>query len=180
MLMAKLPHYDRTKRRLGAAEGYLVLGMPEQALAILEEQHDWATMRFEAAFLKGEALRAVGRYREALGSLELAAALRPGDVGVAVALGWCYKRTQRLAQAIDALARAVRHRPDEPLLHYNLACYWTLAGNPLKAIPALTNALRLDPSLRANLYREPDFAALRGRSDFERLGSPSSDPSPLA
>ena len=176
MLMAELPRYDRTKRRLGAAEGYLMLGMPLKALAILEEQRDWATMRFEAAFLTGEALRTIGRHREAITALELAAALRPGDVGAAVALGWCYKRTQRLAQAIDALARAARHRPDEPLLHYNLACYWTLAGNPLQAIPALTNAVRLDPSLRANLGREPDFAALQGRADFQRLATPVSDP----
>ena len=79
--------------------------------------------------LTGEALRVLGRYRDALKPLEVAASLRPGDVGVAIALGWCYKRTHRLAQAIDALGRAVRHNPDEALLHYNLSCYWSLAGN---------------------------------------------------
>jgi tetratricopeptide (TPR) repeat protein len=75
-------------------------------------------------------LRSLKRYREALKPLEVAAALRPAEIRVAIALGWCYKRTHRLAQAIDALERACRHNPDAPgLLHYNLACYWSLAGN---------------------------------------------------
>ena len=87
-------------------------------------------MQFEACLLKGEALRSLERYREAIQPLEMAASLRPGDTGVALALGWCYKRTNRLAQAIDALDRARRHNPENPLLHYNLACYWSLAGNP--------------------------------------------------
>ena len=170
--------YDRIKRQLGEAEGYLMLGMPARALAILEARDDWATMRFEAALLTGEALRTTGRYRDALKQLEVAAALRPGDVGVAIALGWCYKRTQRLAQAIDALGRAVRHKPREPLLHYNLACYWSLASNPAKATAALALALALDPNLRSLVAREPDFDPLRGHPDFERITA--SGPSPLA
>ena len=52
--------------------------MPHKALAILEGRGDWATMPFEAAFLTGEALRTVGRHRDALKPLETAAALRPG------------------------------------------------------------------------------------------------------
>ena len=177
--MQDLSHgYDRIKRQLGEAEGYLMLDMPLKALAILEGRDDWATMRFEAAFLTGEALRTTGRYREALKQLELAATLRPEDVGVAIALGWCYKRTQRLAQAIDALGRAVRRKPREPILHYNLACYWSLANNPAKATEALALALTLDPDLRSMAAREPDLVPLRGDPDFERIVGP--DPSPLA
>jgi len=161
--------YDRIKRQLGEAEGYLMLGLPQKALAILEGRNDWATMRFEAALLTGEALRTTGRHRDALKPLEVAASLRPGDVGVAIALGWCYKRTQKLAQAIDALGRAVREKPDEPLLHYNLSCYWSLANNPAKAVQALTTAIRLDPDLRGLVANEPDFAPLRGHPDFERI-----------
>src|ERR1700681_3380268 len=116
---------DRIKRQLDEAEGFLMLNLPQRALEILGSRADWATMQFEASFLMGEALRELNRYREALKPLEVAAGLRPGDVGVAIALGWCYKRTHRLAQAIDALARALRHNPEEALLHYNLSCYWS-------------------------------------------------------
>ncbi len=171
------PTYDRIKRQLGEAEGYLMLNMPGKALEILEGRSDWATMQFEASLLAGEALRVLGRHRDALRPLEVAASLRPGDVGVAIALGWCYKRTHRLAQAIDALSRALRHNPEEALLHYNLSCYWSLAGNAAKSLDALAAALDLDPDLRARIATEADFDSLRGNPDFERL---TVGPAPLA
>ena len=168
---------DRIKRQLDEAEGYLMLNLPLRALEILERRADWATMQFEASFLAGEALRSLERYREALKPLEVAAKLRPSDVSVAIALGWCYKRTHRLAQAIAALERAVRHSSDEPLLHYNLACYWSLAGNVLKALDSLTVALDLEPNLRVLIPDESDFDKLRGNPDFDRL---TVGPAPLA
>lgn len=170
---------DTIKRQLDEAEGYLMLNLPQKALEILERRADWATMQFEANFLSGEALRSLERYREALKPLEVAAALRPGDIGVAIALGWCYKRTQRLAQAIDALERAVRHNLQIPqsLLHYNLACYWSLAGNTSKALDELAVALDLQPELRSLIPDEHDFDKLRGNPDFERL---TVGPAPLA
>lgn len=160
---------DRIKRELDEAEGYLLLNLPRRALDILERRSDWATMQFEASFLTGEALRSLERYREALKPLEIAAALRPDNVNVAIALGWCYKRTHRLAQAIDALERAERHSPQEPLLHYNLACYWSLAGNAPKALDELAVAFDLEPELRNKIADESDFDKLRGNPDFERL-----------
>ena len=168
---------DRIQRHLGEAEGYLMLNLPARALEILEQRSDWATMQFEASLLAGEALRALGRFRDALKPLEIAAKLRPADVAVAIALGWCYKRTHRLAQAIDALERAQRHNPEHALLHYNLACYWSLAGNAAKALDELSVALELEPELRSLIHEETDFNPLRGNPEFERL---TVGPSPLA
>ena len=160
---------DRVRRLLDEAEGYLMLDLPRRSLQILGSRPDWSTMQFEANFLKGEALRCLDRYREALKPLEIAATLRPGDKRVALALGWCYKRTNRLAQAIDSLERALREHPYESLLHYNLACYWSLAGNGPKALDALSTALDLDPDLRSLIAEEQDFDQLRGHPEFDRL-----------
>ena len=173
--MAGIIH-DRIRRQLGEAEGYLMLELPGRALEILERRTDWATMQFEASLLSGEALRSLGRCRDALKPLEVAASLRPGHIGVAMALGWCYKRTNRLAQAIDALERAGRENPDEALLRYNLACYWSLAGDAPKAIDELASALRLDSDLRKLIAEEPDFDAIRGHPEFERLVVGASPP----
>lgn len=159
----------RIRRQLDEAEGYLMLEMPLKALRILESRPDWPLMGFEADFLKGEALRSLGRHREALTCLEAAAALRPDDVAVALAQGWCYKRTNRLAEAVDALERALRQEPENALIHYNLACYWSLAGNAAKALAGLAAALKLRPEMRAMLADEEDFNFIRGESAFERL-----------
>jgi tetratricopeptide (TPR) repeat protein len=160
---------DQIRKQLDAAEGYLMLDLPRRCLEILESRPDWLNMQFEASFLKGEALRSLKRYRDALKPLEAAAALRPGDTRVALALGWCYKRTNRLAQAIDSLERALREHSDDALLHYNLACYWSLAANVSRALASLSTALDLDPDLRTLIADEPDFNQLRGNPDFERL-----------
>ena len=102
---------DQIRKLLDEAEGYLMLDLPRRSLQILGSRPDWSTMQFEANLLKGEALRCLDRYREALKPLEIAASLRPDDTRVALALGWCYKRTNRLAQAIDSLERAPARAP---------------------------------------------------------------------
>jgi Flp pilus assembly protein TadD len=166
--MSRISH-ERIRRLLDEAEGYLMLDLPRRSLQILNRGADWSSMQFEANLLKGEALRCLELYREALKPLEIAATLRPSDPRVALALGWCYKRSNRLAQAIDSLVRALSDHPEEPLLHYNLACYWSLAGNGSKALDELSTALDLDPDLRTRIAEEPDFEHLRGNPEFDRL-----------
>ena len=55
------------------------------------------------------------------------------------------------------------------MLHYNLACYWCLAGNNAKALDELVVALEYDCDLRALIANESDFHQLRGNPAFERL-----------
>ncbi len=170
---------DPVTRRLLEAEGYLELSMPARALEILESRSDWATVQFEASVLSGEALRQLDRHREALRMLDGAARLRPDDLGVALAQGWCFKRSNRLAQAIDALERAERHHPNEALVRYNLACYWSLANKPANALRKLAEALVLDPSIRRLVVDESDFDRIRDLPEFiELLVHPTPDREP--
>ncbi len=159
----------RIRRQIDEAEGYLLLNLPVRALEILDSRPDWGSLQFEASLMKGEALRELNRFREALRPLEMAAAQRPGDPRVGLALGWCYKRTNRLAQAIDALERVRSAHPDDALVRYNLACYWSLAGNAPKAVEELSSALELNPELRNLIALEADFDQIRGNPDFKRI-----------
>ncbi len=162
--------HDQIRRSLEEAEGYLMLGMPLRTLEILERRTDWATMQFEASLLNGEALRCLERYHEAAKSLEVAAALRPDQMMIAVPLAWCYKRTHRLAQAIAILERVRQSHPDEPLLHYNLACYWSLAGNRAKALESLAQSITLAPAYVSTMIeKESDFDPIRDDPEFQRL-----------
>ena len=86
--------------------------------------------RDHALYLQGESLRALGRFREALEPLTKRAARdSPNNVHVWLALGWCHKRSGRLDLAIESLEEALAAEPNDALVHYNLACYWSLANN---------------------------------------------------
>src|SRR4029079_6532861 len=114
-----------------------------------------------ACFLLGEALRELSRYEEALLPLERSADLLQDDIDVVRSLGWCYTRTGQLAKAINALERAVKVDPGEAILHYNLACYWSLARNRTMALRYLSRALELDSNYRDMIPDEADFNSLR-------------------
>jgi tetratricopeptide (TPR) repeat protein len=158
-------------RAIEEAEGYAELGMLEHALRALQKRGSLVHGNGKACFLLGEALRALNRCEEALLPLERSADLLPDDVHVLLALGWCYKRTGQLAKAIEVLERAVRIDSGEAVLHYNLACYWSLARNRTLALRYLSQALDIDSNFRDKVGEEPDFNPLRNDADFIALTS---------
>ena len=153
------------------AEGYLELGMSQQALDVLNRlgDSDDGDADLHALYLQGEALRGLGRYGEALAALGRVTKAEPENVHAWLAVGWCHKRSGRLDLAIDALEAARAADPEEPLIHYNLACYWTLAGGKRQALGYLERALALDASYRGLIDGETDFDALRSDPDFQAV-----------
>jgi tetratricopeptide (TPR) repeat protein len=156
-------------RAIEEAEGYTDLGMLEHALRALQRRGALVHSNGRACFSLGEALVKLHRYEEALLPLERSADLMPDDIHVRLVLGWCYKRTGQLAKAIDALERAVKVDPSEGVLHYNLACYWSLALNRTLALRYLAKALEIDTNFRDMIADEPDFNAIRGDAAFIAL-----------
>jgi len=159
----------RRQRLIAEAEGYLDLNMPEHALASLESLERPAEAEFEVEYLRGLAMRALERHHEALGHLERALAVRADHVGLLMALAWCYKRTGQLPKAITCTEQAYKVEPKEPILLYNLACYWSLAGNKTQALSWLGRALRMNRQLRRLIDAETDFDPLRDDADFQMI-----------
>jgi Flp pilus assembly protein TadD len=151
------------------AEGYLELGMPDHALQTLGRLGPPALFGSEALYVRGESLRMLNRYCEALVPLERAAKAAPDDIRIRIALGWCYKRTGRLDLAIDALQQALLVEPQAALLRYNLACYLSLAGHKQRALGYLSQALAIDPAYRELIDAESDFDPLRADPEFQAL-----------
>jgi len=158
-------------RAIDEAEGYTDLGMLEHALRALQRRGALVHGNGRACYLLGQALRELARYEEALLPLERSADLMPDDIHVLLALGWCYKRTGQLGKAIEALEKAVRIDSSEAVLHYNLACYWSLARNRTLALRYLARALEIDSNFRDMIPVETDFDALRHDPDFIALTS---------
>lgn len=168
--MDRLTRIKRQKL-LSAAEGYLLLGLFPQALASLDEIPEGDGETTPVDLLRGEALRSLERHSEALEAYNRAFAVNPQDVSLLLSMAWCYKRTSQLPRAITALEQARRIDPGQAIIPYNLACYWTLAGNREEALSCLRRALTQDATLRKLIPDESDFDSLRDDPDFRQLVS---------
>lgn len=187
--MAILSTYHRVRRQqlLREAEGYLDLLMvfaeqwplrPEvrdrigqrvlETLDQLELDHE---PHSHLLYLRGQTLRAMQRFSEAVGPLKASSELDPENLNVWLALGWCYKRCGRLDLAIQALEDAMNIDPGQGIVYYNLACYWALAKNAKLAVTYLARAFDLDPSYRDLVPDEHDFDTIRNQRDFLSLTS---------
>jgi hypothetical protein len=59
----------------------------------------------------------------------------------------------------------------EAIIHYNLACYWSLARNKRYALKYLAQAFEIDAKYRDLVHDEPDFDFVRDDPDFQSLTS---------
>ncbi|HEV3138422.1 MAG TPA: tetratricopeptide repeat protein [Pirellulales bacterium] len=163
--------HDRIRRQqmVLQAEGYLELGMPRHALDVLARYGRSDSLPDHALYLQGEGLRALGHFREALGPLSRAAQGSPNSVHIWLALGWCHKRTGRIDLAIESLEEALAVEPNNALVNYNLACYWSVAGNRRQALSYLSRSFDLKDHYRALVGSEPDFDGIRSDPSFQAL-----------
>jgi tetratricopeptide (TPR) repeat protein len=180
----------RSQQKLREARGYLELtGLCDEFAPLSSACRDALARRVLAAvgelertrqsraiikdikFLTGMALRAMERHREAVDALEAAAELDAENVEIWLALGWCHKRTGRLDLAIESLQEALSIDPDQAIIYYNLACYWSLAMNTKLALEFLARSFELDESFRQLVNREPDFDPIRSDPAFLELTS---------
>ena len=181
--------YARTKRQqlLQEVEGYLDLAVvlsdryrltipardriATRALETLERLEEKTRDSGVGLHLKGQAYRIMERYGDAVDALKKAKELDPENVHTMLALGWCFKRIDKIDSAIQSLEDALAVCPDEAIIHYNLACYWSLAKNVPLALVYLSQSFDLDPEYRDMVASEADFDPLRDHPEFVALTS---------
>src|SRR5437773_1688815 len=73
------------------------------------------------------------------------------------------------SRAIETLERALEAEPEMAIVHYNLACYWSLAGNARHAVSFLAQAFELQPEYREHVLKEHDFDPIRNHPYFQAL-----------
>ena len=71
--------------------------------------------------------------------------------------------------AIQALEEAITIDPDAAIIHYNLACYWSLAENAKLAVEYLAEAFSIDSNYRDLVGDETDFDPIRQDPEFRAL-----------
>jgi hypothetical protein len=75
---------------------------------------------------------------------------------------------ERYADALDAVRAGLERIPDHPGLHYNYACFATLAGDTGdETFAHLRRSVELFPAFREQARLDDDFASVRGDPRFE-------------
>ena len=75
---------------------------------------------------------------------------------------------QRYADALEAVRGGLEHTPDHPGLHYNYACFATLAGDTGdETFGHLRRSVELFPPFRKQAQNDDDFAGVRDDPRFE-------------
>jgi len=94
---------------------------------------------------------------------------RPDDLEVLAELGHAYTRLGRIGEGLEVDRRLVALAPENPTVHYNLACSLALAGQGEDALGALESAVRLGYVDVAHLLRDEDLVSLRELPRFRSL-----------
>jgi hypothetical protein len=75
---------------------------------------------------------------------------------------------QRYADAVGAVKAGLERNPDHPGLHYNYACFATLAGDTTdETFGHLRRSVELFPRFREQARTDDDFASVRDDPRFE-------------
>jgi len=93
--------------------------------------------------------------------LEVATRLHPENVEAISELGHTYTRQGRYEEGLVQDRRLVRLVPQNPTVHYNLACSLSLTGRIEPAIEALESACELGFGDADHLERDQDLLNLR-------------------
>jgi tetratricopeptide (TPR) repeat protein len=164
--LAPIVAEQETRAVLDAADLLVRRGQPGPALGLLDHAPDLRGVR--AADLRGEALAALGRGREAERSLRAALLLDPGDVRSHLALADLFASQQRPEAARAELLAAFDAAPLSPEVHVRLG----------ELEPDADRArARLETARELACGRGP--VAYRAALDLERLDRGPAGPAPV-
>src|SRR5262245_11800479 len=109
------------------------------------------------------------RLNVTIGFLEGLVRRDPEYVEALQLLGDDYTRRGNYGEGLAVDERLARLRPDDALVHYNLACSYSLTGRFEQGIAALDRALSLGYRDFRWLSRDPDLKKLRAHPLYEHI-----------
>jgi len=155
-----MPLEPQDQRHLEAARGYTQLGMYEDATAELETIDPFCRALPEVLEVRLEIYRAMSRWDLMQVVAKSLAQYDPRDPAPVISLAYATRRAESLAAAKSILEQALERHPNEPIVHYNLACYECQSGKLDEAKRHLQRAFELQPQCRGMALEDPDLEPL--------------------
>ena len=148
------------QRPLLAADGYLYLGMPAQALKELESipegsQHDSPVLRARVRVLLH-----MKRWEAANALSEAGTSMYPEENEFTVQRAFALHQLKKGTAAVKVLLSAPDWIRRTGILHYNLACYEAQLGDLTTARQCIMAAIEINSSFKKNAKTDPDLARL--------------------
>lgn len=144
-----------------AALGWLELGLPEEALSELSSLTARERMRRHALELRLLAEMEAHRWNAAADTGRLLCIKEPKEPRFFIHAAYCLHETGDTLAARDWLLKGPAALIEDPLFHYNLACYLAVLGERKRAKSHLERAFEMDASLRDSALDDRDLDALR-------------------
>ncbi len=101
--------------------------------------------------------------------LAVETARHPRNVDALAELGQVYSRMGRWREGLEVDRKLVRLVPENPTVHYNLACSLAILGQTDPALDALEHAVRRGYSDLEYMLGDADLASLRREARFQEL-----------
>ena len=93
----------------------------------------------------------------------------PRNLPALAELAHALTRLGRLEAGLQADLRLMRLVPDNPTVHYNLACSLTLLGKPDEALDALERAIECGYDDAGHMVHDEDLRSLEHEFRFQRM-----------
>ena len=150
-----------TRRQLGYAQGYLLLGLKNEAAEALAEiespERDATPVLVMALAVHTER----NDWANAAQAGVIVCEREPQEAGHWIQWAYATRRESGILPARTILMHGLALHPREPMFHFNLACYEAQLGNLADARVFLDTACGLDPRFTTLAQTDDDLAPLR-------------------
>jgi predicted Zn-dependent protease len=158
MVKVTLPIQDQ--KTLTAAQGYLELAMPREALAELAGLSDEAALSHPGLEMRIVILLKLHRWKTAATCARKLCRLLPEQPAGFIHLAFCLHELGETAQARDILRKAPATVRKDATCCYNLACYEAVLGELDAARLHLAQSISIDKRFRDFARTDSDLAPL--------------------
>jgi tetratricopeptide (TPR) repeat protein len=148
------------QKPLLAADGYLYLGMPVQALKELESIDDSFQHASPVLRARVRVLLHLKRWDQANSLSQAGNSLYPEENEFTVQRAFALHQLKKGGDAVQVLLSAPEWIRRTGILHYNLACYEAQLGDLATARQCIEAAIEINSSFKKNARTDPDLARL--------------------
>ena len=151
---------ESTHRALQAADGYLFLGMPDEALDELGGVPREDSKQAMVLLARTRVLLHLKRWKEAEKLAAHGVVAHPDHEEFTVQRAFALHQLKQGDEAMNVILQAPEWIRQTGIIHYNLACYEAQLGDLTTARQCIKVACQMNKAMKKNAAIDPDLRAL--------------------